>query len=99
MKKESKRTIVGKVTEEEKNEIKLLFERKNGLNELFRSLNDPGHPLYERIVKDMGETATRFQQWWNEKRDKYEWKSSKDGHWEINFNTCEISLVRSVSKS
>ncbi len=96
MKKESNKIVVGKVTDEERNEIRLLFERKNGLNELFRSLNDPKHPLYERIVRDMGDTATKFQKWWDEKSVKYNWKSAKGGHWEIDFNTCEIKLVKSA---
>lgn len=94
MKSETKKTVVGKVTAEERDKIKLLFERKNGLNELFRSLNDPKHPLYDRIVRDMGETSTKFQKWWDEKSIKYKWKSAKNGHWEINFNTCEITLVK-----
>lgn len=94
MKKETGKTVVGKVTEEERNEIKFLFERRNGLNELFRSLNDPNHPLYERIVRDMGDTATKFQNWWDDKSAQYKWKSAKGGHWEINFNTCEIFLVK-----
>ena len=68
---------VGKVTVEEKNEIQVLHERKNGLIELTKSLlnADPGvlenSSLYDKLVKDMGVTTTRDQQWWNEKSDKY----------------------------
>ncbi len=93
MKKENK-TVVGLVTEAERDEIKYLFERKNGLNELFRSLNEPKHPLYDRIVQDMGETATKFQKWWDDASAKYEWKGAKGHHWEINFNTRELLLVK-----
>jgi CXXX repeat modification system protein len=93
-KKTSKITVVGKVTEAEKDEIKYLFERKNGLSELFKSLNDSAHPLYDRIVRDMGETSTKFENWWDEKNSKYKWKGAKGHHWEINFNTCEISLKK-----
>ncbi len=50
---------VGKVTAAERDEIKRLFERRNGLLELLRGISDPAHPLYDRLVQDMGETATR----------------------------------------
>ena len=55
--------VVGQVTEEEKNEIQALFERRNGLNELAKILTSDNAELYERLVEDMGETGTKFQQW------------------------------------
>ena len=90
--------LVGKVAPEERDEIKLLFERKNGLAELFKSLNDvdtkEGNKLYEKIVKDMGEVSTNFQNWWTLKNAKYDWESMKGYSWEIDFETCEIFLVK-----
>ena len=53
--------IVGSVTEQEKNQIKELFERRNGLNELARILTADNTDLYERLVMDLGETSTKFQ--------------------------------------
>lgn len=85
--------LVGNVTLEEKNEIQALFERKNGLAELAKIINADNETLYEKLVKDMGETGTKFQQWWDEKAAKYQWESSPNGNWEINFETCEIFLV------
>lgn len=85
--------IVGQVTVEEKNEIQMLFERRNGLNELAQILTPEKEELYEKLVKDMGETSTRFQQWWDSMSQKYQWKSVDGGNWEINFDTCEIYLV------
>ncbi|MBP3439755.1 MAG: CXXX repeat peptide modification system protein [Tidjanibacter sp.] len=85
--------IVGQVTVEEKNEIQLLFERRNGLNELAKILTPENDALYQKLVKDMGETGTKFQQWWDGMADKYQWEGTVDGHWEINFETCEIFLV------
>lgn len=87
-----KKTI-GKVTEQERNEIQALFERRNGLNELAKILTADNAELYERLVKDMGETGTKFQNWWDSLAQKYQWESAEDGHWEINFDTCEIVLV------
>ena len=87
------RKIVGRITEEEKNEIQALFERRNGLNELAKSLPADNPELYEKVVRDMGVTATNFQRWWDEKYEKYRWEGVPNGHWEINFSTNEIVLV------
>jgi CXXX repeat modification system protein len=86
------RKLVGQVTPEEKNEIQALFERRNGLNELAKVLTADNAELYEKLVKDMGETGTKFQNWWDTMAKKYQWESSPNGNWEINFETCEIFL-------
>jgi CXXX repeat modification system protein len=87
------RKVVGQVTIEERNEIQQLFERRNGLNELAKILTADNHELYEKLVKDMGETGTKFQSWWDRMGEKYQWESIEGGNWEINFDTCEIYLV------
>ena len=86
------RKLVGQVTPEERNEIQMLFERRNGLNELAKILTNDNAELYEKLVKDMGETSTRFQNWWTHMSQKYHWESKDNGNWEINFDTCEIYL-------
>ncbi len=83
---------MGQVTPDEKNEIQALFERRNGLNELAKILNTDNSELYEKLVKDMGETSNRFQNWWDRMSQKYQWESAEGGNWEINFETCEIYL-------
>lgn len=85
--------VIGHVTEEEKNAIQKLHERRNGLNELAKILSADNVELYERLVKDLGETGTKFQQWWDEMSAKYQWESAENGNWEINFHTNEITLV------
>ena len=85
--------LVGQVTPEEKDEIQRLFERRNGLNELAMILTPDKEELYEKLVKDMGETGVRFQQWWNTASQKYNWEMTENGNWEINFETCEMFLV------
>ena len=84
---------VGQVTPEERDEIQTLFERRNGLNELAKILTADNTELYEKLVKDMGETGTKFQNWWDRMAEKYKWESAEGGSWEINFDTCEILLV------
>ena len=74
---------VGQVTEEEKLTIQQLFERRNGLNELAKIVTSDNDELYEKLVKDLGETGTKFQQW----------ESASNGHWEINFSTNDIYLI------
>ena len=85
--------VVGQVTVEEKNEIQTLFERRNGLNELAKIVTAGNTELYEKLVKDMGETSSKFQSWWDTMSQKYQWESAENGNWEINFETCEIYLV------
>lgn len=85
--------LVGQVTVEEKNEIQMLFERRNGLNELAKILTADNAELYEKLVKDLGETRGKFQNWWDRMAEKYQWESAENGNWEINFDTCEIFLV------
>lgn len=87
------RKLVGQVTIDEKNEIQTLFERRNGLNELAKILTADNTELYERLVRDMGETQSKFQNWWDRMSAKYQWESAENGNWEINFETCEIFLV------
>lgn len=87
------RKLVGQVTVEEKNEIQALFERRNGLNELSQILTVENEALYEKLVRDLGETGAKFQDWWNRMGEKYNWESVEGGNWEIDFETCNIYLV------
>lgn len=87
------RKVVGQVTPEERTEIQALFERKNGLAELAKIVSADNNELYEKLVKDMGETGTKFQQWWDDKSKQYGWEKHPKGNWEINFQNGEITLV------
>lgn len=84
---------IGSVTTEERDEIQALFERRNGLNELAKILTSENTELYERLIKDMGDTSTKFQNWWNQMGEKYQWESADNGNWEIDFNDCKIYLI------
>lgn len=85
--------IIGSIAEEEKKEIQAIFERRNGLNELAKILTADNSELYELLVKDLGETSLKFQQWWDNMASKYQWEYAENGSWEINFHTNEIMLV------
>lgn len=85
--------LVGHVTTEEKDEILSLYERKNSLTELANILTVDNEELYEKLVKDLGETSTKFQSWWDRMAENYQWEGVEGGNWQIDFNTCEIFLV------
>lgn len=87
---------IGQVTAEERNEIQTLFERRNGLNELAKILTADNTELYEKLVKDMGETEAKFQNWWDRMDEKYQWESVEGGNWEIDFDTCNIYLTNNM---
>ena len=61
--------------------------------ELAKSLSADITELYERLIKDLGETSIKFQKWWNQMSEKYQWESIDGGNWEIDFDTCEIYLI------
>lgn len=84
---------VGRVTEQERDEIQILFERRNGLKELAKILTADNDELYERLVKDISETTSKFQNWWDLMSKKYQWESTENGNWEIDFQECKIYLV------
>jgi CXXX repeat modification system protein len=90
--------VVGRVTPSERDEIRTLYERRNGLRELVLSLQENElltNPLfYEKVVADLGKTTTAFTQWWNQKAESYRWESIPDCHWSIDFDTCEVTLGR-----
>lgn len=87
------RKIVGKVSLDEVKEIQALFERKNGLQELAKVVSADNAELYEKLVKDMGETGTKFQKWWDDRSKQYGWESSPKGNWEVDFQTGDITLI------
>ena len=87
-----KKKIVGQVTVEEKDEILRLFERRNGLNELAKIIQADNEELYEKMIRDLGVTSTKFQQWWDRMVEKYQWESSTNGRWEIDVSNCNILL-------
>jgi len=94
------REIVGKVTEEEKNEILTLFERKLGLEELAATLEsdlltlDEKESMQDKMISELGKVKLNLQRWWDKMYEKYKWESI-DGHkWNIDFQTCEICITK-----
>ncbi len=61
--------------------------------ELAKIISVDNNDMYEKLVRDLGETGTKFQGWWDRMAQKYQWESSVNGNWEIDFDTCKIYLV------
>ena len=89
----AEKKLIGIVTPDERTEIQTLFERRNGLNELANILTADNTDLYEKLVQDLGETGTKFQNWWDKMAEKYQWESVDGSNWEIDFDSCIIYLV------
>jgi CXXX repeat modification system protein len=87
----------GKVTEEERDQIKKLYIRKTALTELFSTLSkcnlETSTEFYDKVVMDFGEVTMSFHSWWEKTAQKYGWPSTENGSWKIDFETCEISLT------
>jgi CXXX repeat modification system protein len=90
-------TSCGKISAAERDEIKGLFQRKLALGELFQSLAkmEPKFrdEMYDKALTDMGETAQKFQEWWEVKAREHQWKSINGASWRVDFETCEVFLV------
>lgn len=93
------RKRVGEVTQEEKSEIKSLYERKLALQEMLfvlpdKKINEEAkNELYERIMIDLGTTKLKFDSWWGDKFQKYNWVITDEGDLSIDFLTNEIYIA------
>jgi CXXX repeat modification system protein len=99
------RKVIGKVSEEEKDQIEKLFERKNGLSELLFALDEntlldekTKDEIYNKLVADMGKTGTAFDKWWLVMKDKYGWTNQENYNYRIDFITNEVLLENNVVK-
>lgn len=94
------REIVGTVSEEEKNEILNLFERKLGIEELAYTLEsdllspDKKEGMQDKMISELGKVKLMLQDWWDKMYVKYQWKSIDGYRWNIDFQTCEIYITK-----
>lgn len=86
---------VGTLTSEEVETIKKIHERRNSLAELFNVIDPSNNALYEKLVADMSETKSKYDQWWSETSAKYQWKGAGDPNlsWNLDFMTGDVYLV------
>ena len=92
--------LVGTVTEEEKNELLILFERKIGIEELAATLEndllstEKKEIMQDKMISELGKVTLNLQAWWDKMYEKYKWKSIEGYVWNIDFETCEIFLTK-----
>ncbi len=85
--------ILGSVTEEEKQTIERLYERKNALGELMQTMSSPmfsdeqRNKVYDWIVADLGKTNSEYNKWWSDMGLKYNWKIPCGEKLFVDFNT------------
>ncbi|QNU67170.1 CXXX repeat peptide modification system protein [Ruminiclostridium herbifermentans] len=88
--------FIGKVTEEEKNEMLNLHKKKMGLEELPSRLDSIGlsditkNIVLEKIILESQKVKADVQAWWNRMFEKYNWKKEEGKACHINFETREI---------
>jgi CXXX repeat modification system protein len=97
---QSMRRELGKITPQERDEIKVLFERKNGLVELAKALAGMSRQeldasgLYDKVTQDIGRASTQFQAWFDRTSRTYGWENRPGHRWEVDFDTCTVYLRR-----
>ena len=82
---------VGKVTVEERDEIRNIYEKINALRNLQLIVEEEN--LYKKVEKDLQNVEKEFDEWWGEKAKKYQWKSKDDASWIIDFSSNDIFLT------
>jgi len=85
------RRRVGQVTKEERDEIRRLVERHNGLVEL-GMIVDEAHRLHDRLTADRRRTAEAKSHWWATMAERYQWESADSAQWTVDFETREVWL-------
>lgn len=81
---------VGKITEEEKIEIRELNNHKMSLEELIPIL-DTDSEIYKIAVSDREKTIQSYREWWIKHAEKYKWERGK-GEWIAIYKTNEIVI-------
>lgn len=86
--------IVGKVNDEEKNEIMNLYEKKVALENLIKVINVvENEKIYEKLLEDYKDNNILYQKWWDNKSELYMWeKGEQNQPWKIDFKTGNIIL-------
>lgn len=79
--------VVWTLSDEDKDRIQNLFERKLALENLSKILEADNNELYERLVKDYGRTCREFNQWWQDMSQKHRWEGTD---WRVDFVTGNV---------
>ena len=91
------RKSVGKLTEQERDEIQHLNYRRQTLKTLFRSFaeeeNEINPGLYDKLIEDMTQTEQRYDTWFRQEAQQHGWDRADGASWSVDFESCEVFLV------
>lgn len=83
------RNVVWESTEEEKQKIKDIYEKKSALENLFKIINKENE-IYDTVLEDYIKTSKEFSAWWDEMIKKYNCNIKLVNNLVIDFDTNEI---------
>ena len=83
--------FVGKVSVEERDEIRELNALRVALEELLLILT-PGSDLHRNATEDLKSNMKAYDRWWSETAARYGWPREKDSSWTIDFESCKVYL-------
>ena len=79
--------VVWILTEDERDEIEALYEKRIALENLARSMDPNNDAIYEKLFAEYQKTLTAFRTWWQEKSTQYQWRGE---NWRIDFLTKSV---------
>lgn len=87
--------VIGQVTPEERKAISHMYEKKVALQNLL--LMDISEQYRDQISEDLDSIIKDMENWWSEMASKYNWPGAQGMHWEVDFRTGEIILVKETN--
>lgn len=85
------KAFVGSVSIDERNEIRALNAHKISLEELLPILPIDSE-LYNEALIDLNSTVEKYNSWWDNTAQKYNWERVHNCSWHIDFETCKVYL-------
>lgn len=82
--------ILGKISDQEEEEIEILSEKLYALKNLIKIIPESDTVLYEKCQSDYSSISQLYQSWWTDIVEKYGWKVMEGENLNINFLTCDM---------
>ena len=93
------RKIVGKVTDAEKYQLLIIYEKIIALKEVEQTLDNKGMEdaikaaLKQKIEEILPKTMNDYKQWWISKVNKYKWKQYEDMQYNVDFSNNNVFVI------
>ena len=83
---------VGTLTKEESRNLEEILEKKIDLENLLKILLK-SQEVYKKVDRDYKKIAEEYEKWWIDTSDKYNWESTDNSFWSIDFKSRKVYLV------